>query len=222
MKKGFTQLESPVPRGGDEYNPMSFPERASGSVKKFLSNGTNPAPRRKRFFLTGFTIAEFLVAIMIIGILASASFWGYGERRQELKLQKEANFLVSKSEEIKEMAISGKHHFGIFPAGGYGVYFDSSNRTRYVLFADCNNNGIYDSSGLPCSGSRPETLEIITIDPAISLIVSSPINIVFMPPSPSVIINGNPQTVSSARLEITGTTKQKTIYFNSAGLIYVQ
>ncbi len=177
---------------------------------------------RNQGIIAGFTIAEFLVAIMIIGILASASFWGYGERKQELKLQKEANFLVSKSEEIKERAISGKHHCGIFPAGGYGVYFDSGNLTRYILFADCNNNRIYDSSGLPCNGSCAETLEIITIDQAISIIVPSPVNIVFVPPSPSVIINGNPQTVSSARLGITGTTKQKTIYFNSAGLIYVQ
>lgn len=170
----------------------------------------------------GFTMAEFLVTIMIIGILASVSFWGYGERRQELKLQKEANFLVSKSEEIKERAISGKNYCGIFPSGGYGVYFDSEDRTRYVLFADCNNNGAYDSSGMFCNGSCQETLEIITLDPVTALVVSSPVNIVFVPPSPTVLINGNPQTILSARLEIARTTKWKTIYFNSSGLIYVQ
>lgn len=176
---------------------------------------------RNKKILAGFTITEILVAIMIIGILLSSSFWGYNERRQELKLQKEANFLVSKSEEIKEMAMSGKYYHNVFPSGGYGIYFDPGNRTRYVLFADCNNNKVYDASGLHCGGSHPETLEIITIDSALSIIVSSPLNIVFIPPSPSVIINNGSQTVASARIEITGTTKQKIIYFNSAGLVYV-
>lgn len=56
--KSFTPLESSAPWSGwDEYNPLSFPERAVGSK----------APR----FLTGFTLIELLVVIAIIGLLAS-------------------------------------------------------------------------------------------------------------------------------------------------------
>jgi len=173
----------------------------------------------------GFTLVELLVAITIITILASVSFFGYGQRQKEIALQKEANILVSKIEEVKEMAISARYFHNDLPAGGYGIYFDSSSPNSYIVFADCDEDRFYDKTGTPCSG-YPESIETIKLENGVKI---SPlpfaVSITFKPPSPEVVIktsDGATHDELTIRLGIQGFSKERKIHFNSAGLVYVE
>ena len=173
----------------------------------------------------GFTLIELLVAILIITILASVSFFGYGQRQKAIALQKEANILVSKIEEVKETAISGKYFHNDLPAGGYGIYFDSDSPKSYIIFADCDKDRFFDKTGAPCSG-YPESIERIKFENGVKI---SPlpfaVSITFKPPSPEVVIktsDGATHERLTIKLGIQGFSKEKKIHFNSAGLVYVE
>jgi prepilin-type N-terminal cleavage/methylation domain-containing protein len=173
----------------------------------------------------GFTLIELLIAIMIITILASASFWGYGKRQKALNLQKETISLVAKVEEIRERAISARYFKGILPQGGYGIFFNNSDLYHYILFADCNGDGEYSPTGTPCNG-HSEFIERIELQEGVYLksLPSPKINITYKPPSPEVTIKTSIATSSeiTITLAIDNPYQEKTVYFNSAGLIYVQ
>jgi Tfp pilus assembly protein FimT len=181
----------------------------------------------------GFTITELLISISVIIILTSVSFWGYNKRQQELGLHKEINNLIAKAEEVKERAISSQYFHRDLPEGGYGIYFTSSDLNHYILFADCDGDGEYDSSGTPCldpvdSAQYPEMIERVAIENGIYIkdFGSSQIHITFRPPSPDVTIKiAGGSTVQNTNITLairSEPTKAKTIYFNTAGLIYVQ
>ena len=179
----------------------------------------------------GFTLIELLVAILIITILASVSFFGYGQRQKAIALQKEANILVSKIEEVKETAISGKYFHNDLPAGGYGIYFNISSPNSYIVFADCDGDRLYDTTGAPCfdpihSTNHPEFIERIKFENGVKI---SPlpfaVSITFKPPSPEVVIktsDGATHERLTIKLGIQGFSKEKKIHFNSAGLVYVE
>ncbi len=179
----------------------------------------------------GFTLVELLVAIAIITILASASFFGYGQRQKEITLQKEANILVSKIEEVKEMAISARYFHNNLPTGGYGVYFNISSPNSYIVFADCDGDRSYDTTGSPCfdpinSTNHAEFIERINFEGGVYIkTLSVPVSITFKPPSPDVIIKTSSGVLLDEltfKLGISGSSKEKEIHFNSAGLVYVE
>lgn len=75
----FTSLESPVPWGEDEYNPLPFPERVVGFK----------APP----FLTGFTLVEIIVSITVLVLISGAVYstfilhqraYQLGQEREEI------------------------------------------------------------------------------------------------------------------------------------------
>jgi len=178
----------------------------------------------------GFTLIELLVAILIITILASVSFFGYGQRQKAIALQKEANILVSKIEEVKETAISGKYFHNDLPAGGYGIYFNISSPNSYIVFADCDGDRLYDTTGAPCfdpihSTNHPEFIERISFEEGVYIkTLSAPVSITFKPPSPDVSIKTSSGLLDelTVKLSISGSSKEKKIHFNSAGLVYVE
>ncbi|MCD6271009.1 prepilin-type N-terminal cleavage/methylation domain-containing protein [bacterium] len=178
----------------------------------------------------GFTLVELLIAIAIITILASVSFVGYGQRQKEIALQKEANILVSKIEEVKEMAISARYFHNDLPTGGFGVYFNISSPNSYIIFADCDGDRSYDTTGSPCfdpihSTNYPEFVERVSFDHGVYIkTLPAPVSITFKPPSPDVAIKTSSGLLDelTIKLGVTGSFKEKDIHFNSAGLVYVE
>ena len=172
----------------------------------------------------GMTMIELLVVIAIMSILLSISFWGYQQRGEELILRRTAYQVVSDIEDTREMAMSArKFNSGNRPEGGYGIYFNSSFPNQYIIFADNNQNKQYDVS--------ERVGDIISLDSKITISdlkvnssLSSPINIVFQPPSPDVYINSPTKNLNIAEITLTlksDHSKQKKIFINSSGLVWL-
>jgi prepilin-type N-terminal cleavage/methylation domain-containing protein len=166
----------------------------------------------------GMTLVEILITIAIMGILLAVSFSGYRSRGQELALQRSVFGIMSDIENIREMAMSAqKHSSGNVPIGGYGVYFNMTDPTGYILFADLDASMDRKSDG-------SEDIKSVNMETGIilsALSPTSPINITFVPPAPNVFLQGG-TGVGQVSVIITiqsDTSRTKTILINKAGLI---
>jgi type II secretory pathway pseudopilin PulG len=167
-----------------------------------------------------------LVSIFIIILMSGIIFTNYRQSGQQFALQRSASKLALDIRRAQEMAMSAKEFNGMIPPGGYGVYF-KINENWYTLFADCNNNGLYDdpSTTTPCSGF-PETVEgNIVIEKPVwicevcGLGVDEQI-ILFTPPEPKVTLS--PAQDSSTVIVLRNDGQTKTVRVNKAGLIEIE
>ena len=110
------------------------------------------------------------------------------------------------------MAMSAKEFEGVVPPGGYGINFQT-NLTSYILFADLNNNKVFDSGEAIETLSLERGVKISNLSPA------SPLTISFTPPDPTVNIN---PSNSLAIITLSNNGQTKIIKVNKAGLIYVE
>jgi len=116
------------------------------------------------------------------------------------------------------MAISARKFEDTFPKGGYGIYFtinptfgeceNASNGYCIFLFADCDGNNQYDSSGpaFSCAVATPEDpynpypekIEEISLETGIKILRFEPmgnvLTITFFPPDPEVTFNADPSS----------------------------
>lgn len=171
----------------------------------------------------GFTFVEAMAVIAIIAVLTVISFPFYQSIRVNLAVERAIVKLAQDIRVAQEMAMSSQSFGGVLPAG-YGVYFSISNPGSYIIFADNNGNGYYNSPG----DSIVETVQIeknVFID---KLYLSSTFNelcIVFFPPEPSVSlryrIGGGWIDVSgnSASIDLKTELKIKSVIANRAGLV---
>jgi len=171
----------------------------------------------------GFTLIELLVAIAIIAIVLGVSFLGYHTKGEKLDLQRVVLKISANMEKAREMAMSADKFSGLIPAGGYGVYFNITSPNQYIIFADLG-----PSPDKVYSGSS-EAVETISLGNKIKIKSISPpnpsnvVNIVFMPPSPDVYLQGG-TIVDQVEITISlvsDPSKTKTIAVNKAGLISI-
>lgn len=157
----------------------------------------------------GSTLVEMLVVLSVIAILSSISLAYYREGEKSVSLSRSAQKLAQDISNAKEMALTGQKFNNVFPMGGYGIYF-VQNSNSYILFADSDGDKEYDEL---------EKVEILFLEKngkISNLSPSSPLNIVFFPPDPTVTIK--PAAVS-AIITISLNNKTKTITVNSVGSI---
>ncbi len=183
----------------------------------------------------GFTLAELLIVITIVLLLFPMVLTNYNVGEKQLSLYRSAHSLAQDLRNVQEMAMTGEttpFQFGQnFPRGGYGLYFES-NTNSYIIFADCDGDNEYDSSGIAAScpeadsapgESYPEKIKDIPLEPGViisSIIPVTPINIVFFPPTPIITIKPLPAD-NQAIITLTLAGKTKTITINNVGLIDV-
>ena len=166
----------------------------------------------------GTTLIEILITVSMIIILLGVAFWGYRDRSREFDVKHSALEMVANLEKVREMAMSARIVGGGTerPAGGYGVHFDLTNSPNsYILFADITDNKSYDGAG--------ELYSAISLKDGISITAVSPLDttdIVFIPPSPDVYING--LDTMSAEITIGNSIRTEKIIINPAGLILVE
>jgi prepilin-type N-terminal cleavage/methylation domain-containing protein len=96
--------------------------------------------------MRGFTLTELLVAIFIMGLLATMSFASIGNIGESKKTRLDAVNFASALSEMKYDALSGKQTGGVLPSGGYCVAILPASNTQYITFADKNNDHAYDVS----------------------------------------------------------------------------
>ncbi len=137
----------------------------------------------------------------------------------------------------------------VSPRGGYGIYFeidDPEEPEHYeiILFADCDGEGDYDYSPYvrtcTCAEAEPgiatsrdETIEELTLEEGIKICGLSPLvlvlgepekralHITFIPPDPTVLINGD-STISEASIILCLKDNKnitRTVTINKVGLI---
>ncbi len=92
----------------------------------------------------GFTLIELMVTVSIIGIIVTASMAGYFNSEKKSNLDGGMRMLSANFNLARNDFLSGVKYAGAVPVGGWGIHLDKSSST-YLLFADLNNNGLYDA-----------------------------------------------------------------------------
>ena len=177
-----------------------------------------------------FTLLEITVVISIIILFSTVFIANYRGGEKQFALKRSANKLAQDLRRVQEMAMGGERFYGVFPQGGYGVYF-AKNSGSYIIFADCNNNKTYDGGMSVCSNCTGETCfenahsekkEEVFLEKGIYIKALVPfsldsLSVTFFPPDPTITIN--PQAnFASISLTFDGISL-KIITVNKVGLI---
>lgn len=178
----------------------------------------------------GFTLTELLVVISIIILLSSIIFANYRAGEREFALSRSAFKLGQDIRRAQQMAMSaqevGPAGARIVPRGGYGIYLNPP--TEIILFADCDNDRQYNAQGNICGAPPnqfPERVENIELERGVriqSLSPSSPLNITFEPPNPTVHLPPSHATITITLSLEADPNRTRTIEVNRAGLITIQ
>ncbi len=170
----------------------------------------------------GVTTIEILIVTAVMLILLGSCFIGQRQREREFELQRSAFKIITDIERAREMAMSAEKFGTDVPEGGWGIHFDNSSSTSYILFADLRPDPGTDPDKIYSGLSEiKETIFLGGEKERVKLDSSfTPIDIVFVPPSPDVYLQGG--TVVD-EVEITigidDPVKTKTVIVNKAGLI---
>ncbi|MCK4474139.1 type II secretion system protein [Candidatus Parcubacteria bacterium] len=160
----------------------------------------------------GFTLLEIVMVTSIMLILALVVFLDYRGTEKDFALSRSAHKLSQDLRQGVEMAMSSQKtpmgceqvEPGVFPKGGYGIYFVQDAQS-YILFADCDNEKDYDSSVTThtCVDAEPgplkslnEKIEEFFLEEGIKIkelqvdsVQVNELEITFTPPDPTITIN---------------------------------
>ncbi len=167
----------------------------------------------------GFTLIELLLVIGIIAIMTGVLFTSLNAGQSTLAAQRSSQLIIEALREAQNNALGAKGVGSppIPPLGGWGVHFTTNSDP--ILFADMNNDQKYEAA----SDVLVRTIVLDSHAP-ISAVMGN--DIVFLPPNPSVYINGIATTPSSADalITVTGTyggVTTKVVHINAIGSISV-
>jgi prepilin-type N-terminal cleavage/methylation domain-containing protein len=145
----------------------------------------------------GFTLIELLVSLFIIALMLGIFLTNYrhGERQADLILT--GQLLVSDIRFSQANALGLVMYGGNIPDGGWGVHFNNTNTDEYIIFADTNENRLYDSNEADEElGGKiiqlPSSIEIVNLEVIDNLDNKTSVNqlnVVFLPPMPKTFIN---------------------------------
>lgn len=170
----------------------------------------------------GFTVLELLIAIGIFALISASLIVNFraGEKLSNLNFGSQS--VAQEIRRMQAMALGAKSVPGYGIPGGYGARFESASNTRYILYADKNNDKIYtDATELLDGGivNLPYGVIINSYAPS-----GASIDIVYTTGNGLIFINGA-QMALEARvvLEHPGLGKTKTIIISLlSGLVKTQ
>ncbi|MFH1427723.1 MAG: prepilin-type N-terminal cleavage/methylation domain-containing protein [Patescibacteria group bacterium] len=154
----------------------------------------------------GFTLLELLVSVSILGMITGISLMNYRGSTKSTALQLESHKIVGDLRKAQTMALGAIEFSGSVPLGGWGVSF-TSGASEYYVFADIDNDGVYDAVG--------ELLTTVLLENSITFSASG--NITFTPPDPLTFIDG--VNAGEKTITITNGVRTKSIVVNFLGLI---
>ena len=155
----------------------------------------------------GFTLIELLVVIAIISIMSALILPNLGFSEKQFSVVTSAYKLAQDMRKVQEMGMSSMEFGSSIPLGGYGIRIISGSNS-YILFADVNNNHIYDSN---------EKIDEVSLDG--KAIFQTSATVIFSPPDPTVY--GVPISIVIRDTSDSGLSS-KTVNINRIGLISVE
>jgi len=157
----------------------------------------------------GFTLIEVMVVLAIIMVIMGIVVFNTGTERQGSALLRSAQTVSLNLRRAENYALSSKT-FKNNPdvPWGWGAHFSGAGSTNYIIFADLNNNQIYDSG---------EDFETAYFENGVSLNTVNISDVVFIPPSPTVIFTPG-QNSASINL-INQNSETRIIVINKTGFI---
>lgn len=129
----------------------------------------------------GFTLIELIVSIAIIGFVTTIGVVNYRNANKSSVLQIEAHKAATDIRRAQNMALGAIEFNGAVPAA-WGVNFDGASADRYMIFADQDNNQIYNGGD--------GIFATINLKNNIVLDIAGSINVAFVPPDPTTYLNG--------------------------------
>lgn len=196
------------------------------AMSKFLKN-------TKLKFCRGFTLVEMLVSVGIFMILTSMVVYNYSDFNSNIIVTNVAYDVALALRQAQVYGLSVRGNTSVFSAG-YGININKTKLSELVLFADLNNNGLYDQSdskvetfSFPpnyrisdfCFGSDENTLACGS-----SLAVTD-LAVVFERPNPDAIIkDSNGDSYGVAKITVTSPSgaRSKSVFVYSTGQISVR
>lgn len=182
--------------------------------KKFLKN-------------QGFTVIEMLISAGIVVFLTVIFLANYHSISFRTELNIDAQKVISNLNLTRSFSLSSKKYNEILSNGGWGVYFSSQDSSKYLIFADIDNDHAYDNGeaevakgGKVINLSNKVYIDNINMCENVPCVGTTTATIIFIPPDPTVYINSASSTSSCVdiRLKEKGIPTTKTIRINSLGL----
>lgn len=120
----------------------------------------------------GFSLAEVLVSISIMGLISLVVIFNYSSFNDRVSLssaQQEVAVAVREAQtyglSVKEADIgSGGFNFA------YGIHFDPSKPKGYLVFVDRDGSNTYDDSGAVCGNPSTECIEKFTLKNGVEIV----------------------------------------------------
>ncbi len=170
--------------------------------------------------LKGFSLAEMIVSISIIIVIASVGLASYRKGVSINVLNRSGAKAVQDLRRAQNLALTATTIGGITP-DDFGIYFNNAFKTYYIIFADKNDNKTYD----PAMGEEYETVNL-EADMSYSIIAPSgnTLSIAYLAPDPTTFINGLTLTpLAQIRFcLISDNTQCRNVTINNVGLVDVQ
>lgn len=168
--------------------------------------------KNNKKYNNGFTLIEMIASIFIIALISGLFLANYHGANKRTALTMEVQKVASDIRLVQGYSLGSKEFSGAIPAGGWGIYF-TEGALSYIIFADVDGGKDYDVE------EKVETIDLaegVAIN-AVSLGISA--SVVFLPPDPTVYLNGS--SSGNVEIELSDGETVKSIEVNSLGLVDV-
>ena len=171
------------------------------------------------FDKAGFTIIELLIVIAIIGIITGIVVFNTGAERQNSALLRSAQKLSLDLRRVQSFALSSKVFKTNGVPCGWGVHFNGTDSTDYIIFADLAANVNCSDRDFIRAADGSEDFETINLESGITVssLSSGLSDIIFTPPDPTVTFT--PAQTSASITLINKNFVTRAINVNKTGFI---
>ncbi|NCQ16135.1 prepilin-type N-terminal cleavage/methylation domain-containing protein [Candidatus Falkowbacteria bacterium] len=162
----------------------------------------------------GFTLIELLVSILIITTMTGLFLVNYHNTNKRSELNIEKQKLASNIRLAQNYSLGSKTYNGTnVPTGGWGVHFTMTDSGKYIIFADIDGDQAYDLNEAMETKTLPSGVTINSLSPA------GAVDIIFLPPNPTVYINGLVSADAQIQLKENINNSTAVVTVNFFGLI---